>query len=326
MKALALALVVVSGCSKKPAAEAGPGSGSVGPPGSASASSTGSAAAGSATPGATSGAAATPGAPSSPGSAERSAAALALEDFDRVYAPITKLTGAARIRAVCTNAKLLSQKAHALPDAPSASAAAAWDEAERQLAQRVDELEHICLQISRAAFGKDDELATHDGDFPDSDGHLLHNAYARLVALVPDAAPVGTHADDPLPAADPSGTPGNPDGAVKLERMRAALRALDTEVTKLAAGTKNAKSRAGACKGAPKLQQLYQALRTSILADSPPTANDWAGHVANLGMQIDDMVENKCGADSHAGVEDLQSRYDVLHGHLGEMLKMCGRQ
>lgn len=214
MKALVFALVVpLAACGKPHTPEVATGSGSATGPGAgggpatagSAASSVATVGSGSAAGGAPVAGAASPttGSGSAAGGhGERSEAARTLEGFDRVFAPIWKLEGGAHIRAKCAHTKQLEARLHDLPSEIPGSKSQDWVTARDDLAVLVGELGLHCEQIPKTAFKSDDELGHMGGYFPDT-GAMLREAYSRLVAVVPDASPVGAHAGDPMPAADP---------------------------------------------------------------------------------------------------------------------------
>ena len=261
-----------------------------------------------------SGSAAAAGSATAP--ARRSASARGLEDFDRAFAPIAKLSGGAQLRALCTHRRVLDEKSVPLvTSGPTGSAS--WDEDARALVGIVGAISHGCDQIPKKAFASDEALVENDLG---SAGELvkpLHEAFAKLIASVPDARPIDAHAGDPLPPADP------PEAAVDLGHLRAALHMLDDAAVKLAASAKRAKSREQACKGVEELQPLISALGAPDIIAGPPNADDWSGHLGNLAMVFGDIVGAQCSASATEPVAGIADRFDTFHQRVGALLAMC---
>lgn len=312
MKRLALGFaVVMMGCAKKPAEKAAANAGSSAPAsagsGSAAGSSTGSMAASQHN-------AVAPGMGSAAQS-QLSPAARAIDDFDRAFAPIVKLDGGARVRALCTHIKTLEDRSTALVRV-SPAGVSDWDDAARSLAGLVGDIGHGCKQIPQKAYASDQALEDGDvasvGDMAGS----LHDAFKQLAALVPDAKPIDTHAGDALLPADAPAAP------VDVSKVRAALSALDVQVVKLAAAAKHAKTRAEACNGLHALGGLLEGLSAPGVADGPPNAEDWSGSVSNLAMSIGNL-DMSCGTDSTSKPAEIADHLEALHESVGRMLEMC---
>ena len=202
--------------------------------------------------------------------------------------------------------------------APAGADAKIWNDRAREVIAFVGEVAHACGQIPQKAFATDQALVDGDIGSTDTQVDALHKSFAELVALVPGAKPIDSHAADPLPPADPPPVP------VSLDKLRAALHALDDVAVKLAATATKAKSRADACKGVAQLTSLTAALGADDLAAGPPNGEDWSGHHAgNLSMTIGNISDIECAADSTEAAKDIATSFDSLHEHLGKMLAMC---
>lgn len=124
------------------------------------------------------------------------------------------------------------RRRHALFDTSASVDAQAWLDDVRELSGDVEELQRICMQIPKADFDKDESLADHAGDFPDIDGKRLYDAYAKLVAVVPDATPIGAHAKDPVTTSEPPPSAG---ATSDLPGLRKAMRTFERTTARLAA-------------------------------------------------------------------------------------------
>jgi hypothetical protein len=155
---------------------------------------------------ATVGSAGSAGPAGSAGSAKAGAASpellKALDEMDRVMAPIFKLEPPARFDAFCAVRAKLAANAQAIAAAPAPPGVADWAAKAKKLENDMSEdplrEPEVCCRLAPQGL-KGKQRKTQDG-INDDCVTPIHESFKQLVASVPGAPAADAHANDPLSA------------------------------------------------------------------------------------------------------------------------------
>ena len=129
---------------------------------------------------------------------------------------------------------------------------------------------------------------------------LAEAAAPASPATAEHPAPIDTQPGERLPS------PALAEAATKLEQLCATLRAMDALVTTLSTpGT--LPSHSEECNAIRQLENLANALPDRRFVD----------------LELEDIVDGRCGPRVMARRDDLQVFYEQLHKHIGERLRPC---
>ena len=128
-------------------------------------------------------------------------AAKALDQFDQMLAPVWKLPNDKLGAAMCDLAKTLQAKADTLKSlaAPPGVKADDWKSTIENVSGTMGGVMLDCFN-GRPTKMSPEEKTVQDGNDRDA-MKAVHDAFAAAVKLVPDAHPIDSHANDPLPTA-----------------------------------------------------------------------------------------------------------------------------
>jgi hypothetical protein len=298
MKLLVCLAVIAIGCHKEPrtaAANADPVSGNAG---SAASGLTGSQMAASAS-GAGGGSAAAPAAAPVAGSSE---ARKAIDDFDRLLAPIWKLPQKDRLDPLCKTNKALLDKANEIQKlAPPAGAVAdRWKDEATRLATTVNTLDLCCKG--------GDETCINE----------VHDVFAGLVALVPGATPADSHAGDAV-------TSDAPSPPIDASKIRAAAHA--AEVVLAGAAASKAKTPAELCVAGHRAVQTVEAVLNAPGLDPPPgVAAQWRDQLAALLMNAGAFDGQHCQKAKMSDLETIKDALSDLHDRAKELEALLAKK
>jgi hypothetical protein len=300
--ALLIAFASAAACGKKAATPESQGSDKIG---SASGSS------GSATAG--SGSAATDPAVAS--------ALHAVDDFDRILAPIWKLSSGPRLVATCARFAQLGDKGAALK-AAAPSSVPGWSDSAENVSEMASDLRRVCQQYPASTLSDPKALAGVVGDFDRQEIGPLHDAFAKLAALLPGGHADG-HASDAMTPPDAStGDSGSASAVADTHTLAGTLHALDSQLKNALDVAQHAQSREAACVPVPQLLKLAQGLNAPGI--KAPSGAGWEAMRSELVTHLDDISSRTCDADSSDDASVIADRLQRIRATFDEMMKLAG--
>lgn len=210
----------------------------------------------------------------------------ALDDFDRWLAPVWKQPEDKRLAALCAIKAPLNERAVTLQKVAVAGVAPEqWQGATSQLAESVDALDLCCNGGAAACVDE------------------VHKTFAAAIALVPGAAPIDRHKDDP--PMTPTTTAPAP------TKLRAALTAASAALS--AAADAKPKTAAELCTlGHGAVAGATVLLGARDLEDANAVAPGLGEELGALAMNLGAFDAQYCPAGKPAALDDVHAALDGL--------------
>jgi len=227
--------------------------------------------------------------------------------------------------ATCARAAQIVEKGAALKSAAPASVAG-WAAAAETVAKLSSDLGRVCQQYGPATFNDPNALAGVVGDFDSQHLGPLHQAFAKLAAILPNGQHlVDAHAGDPMTEPDPSSEASTGSGASVAPPptpLASAMHTLDTEFVNAIATAHRATSREGACAPVSHLVTLARALNAPGM--KAPSAYNWQIKLADVVQRFDDIATHTCNVDSGDDASVVAERLERIQEPFDQLKKLTG--